>query len=151
MSANVYDTLSEKQRKELQEVLDAFKEGAFDIHTYTRSFEPTDELPIGIYDIPKDCRAVVLEGGRKVEIRKKKNLPLEPTEHRCCHCKHYVEGYTGLYHWSTMVCDAKPKALSKAMEKRKAESKWYKDYTLYYAAQRYGKPCEMFELKEEEK
>lgn len=110
-----------------------------------------NEIQIGIYDIPKDCRAVVLEGGRKIEIRKKKNLPLEPTEHRCFHCKHYVEGYTGLYHWSTMVCDAKPKVLSKAMEKRKAESKWYKDYTLYYAAQRYGKPCEMFELKEEEK
>ena len=110
-----------------------------------------NEIQIGIYDIPKDCRAVVLEGGRKIEIRKKKNLPLEPTEHRCCHCKHYVDGHTGLYIWLTKVCDAKPKVLSKAMEKRKANHKTYKDYTLYYAAQRYGKPCEMFELKEEKK
>ena len=110
-----------------------------------------NELQIGIYDIPKDCRAVVLEGSRKIEIRKKKNLPLEPTEHRCCHCKHYVEGHTGLYHWSTMVCDAKPKKLSYTLEILKANHETYKDYTLYYAAQRYGKPCEMFELKEEKK
>lgn len=105
------------------------------------------ELPIGVFDIPKDCRAVILEGGRQVEIRKKKNLPLEPTEARCCHCKHYVDGHAGLYHWVTKVCNAKPKTLSKAMEKRKAAHKAYKDYTLYYAAQRYGKPCEMFEHK----
>jgi hypothetical protein len=51
-----------------------------------------------------------------------------------------------------MVCNAKPKVLSKAMEKRKASIEKFKDYTLYYSAQRYGKPCEMFELnKEEEK
>ena len=106
-----------------------------------------NELTIGIYAIPKDCRAVVLEGGRQIEIRKKKNMPLEPDEPRCCHCKHYVDGHTGLYHWITKVCDAKPKTLSKAMEKRKANHNGYKDYTLYYAAQRYGKPCEMFELK----
>lgn len=110
-----------------------------------------NEIQIGIYDIPKDCRAVVLEGGRKIEIRKKKNLPPEPNEHRCFHCKHYVDGHTGLYHWLTKVCDAKPKVLSKAMEKRKANHKVYKDYTLYYTARRYGKPCEMFELKEEKK
>lgn len=111
--------------------------------------ENKNELPIGIYTIPGKCRAVVLEGGRKVEIRLKKNLPLEPEDHRCCHCKHYKTGHTGFYLWTTTICDKKPKQLSKAMTRRAERNPKYKDMKLFYHTYRYGKPCEMFELKEE--
>lgn len=105
-----------------------------------------NELPIGIYDIPKDCLAVVQ--GNKVEIRKKKNLPLEPPQYRCKDCRHFVEGHaTFSPRWTTIVCDAKPKKYSEAMQKI-MEKKGYKDFQIFFAANTYGKPCEMFELKE---
>ena len=104
-------------------------------------------LNIGLYDIPEDCRAKIIEGGRKIEIAKRKDIRLSPDEKRCGHCKHYVSGHAVLNLWTTTVCNAKPKKLSEALEKRKAAHKVYKNYTLYYGAQRNGKICEMFEEK----
>lgn len=110
-----------------------------------------NELPIGIYDIPKDCRAVVLEGGRQIEIKKKKNIH-GSLSFRCKHCKHYVSGHTNYYSYTTMVCDVKPKTFSEWTMKQKMKSRFYdSDVKFYRGAKEYGKPCEMFELKEEKK
>ena len=109
-----------------------------------------NEIQIGIYDIPKDCRAVILEGGRRIEIRKKKPFLKSLDDYRCKDCRHFVEGHaTFSPRWTTIVCDAKPKRYSEAMQ-RIMEKKGYKDFQIFFAANTYGKPCEMFELKEVE-
>lgn len=106
-----------------------------------------NELSIGTYDIPQDCRVVVLEGGRQIEIRKKKNL--HDLSYRCKHCKHYVEGHTNYYAYTSMVCDAKPKTFSEWTMRQKMKSRFYNpNVKFYWGAKEYGKPCEMFELKE---
>lgn len=106
-----------------------------------------EKIRIGVYEIPDDCRAVILESGRKLEVRKKKERSIKPDEARCFRCKHYVSGHSVLHHFTTMVCDAKPKTLSDALEKIKANHPIFKDYVLYYSANRYDKACEKYEPK----
>ena len=106
-----------------------------------------EKIKIGIYEIPDDCRAVILAGGRTLEVRRKKEKRIGADEPRCFRCKHFVSGHSILHAWTTMVCDAKPKTLSDAMERWKANHPKFKDYVLYYSANRYDKACEKYEPK----
>lgn len=105
------------------------------------------ELQIGEYIIPEGC--TIKRVGNIIQVYQKKKDRLEMCDFRCKDCKHYVGGHTGLYYWTTMVCDMKPKTLSHTMEKRKEQHKDFQYYKLYYSAQKYGKPCEHFEPKEQ--
>lgn len=106
------------------------------------------ELQIGEYLIPDGC--TIKRVGNTIQVYQKKKDRLDVDEYRCKDCIHYTDGHAGLYHWTTMICDAKPKKLSVPMEKRKANHKCFQYYKLYFAAQKYGKPCEMFKLRNKE-
>ncbi len=103
------------------------------------------ELKIGEYLIPEGY--TVKRIGNTLKVYRKKNRTLGEGEFRCKDCKHYVIGHSNLCYWTTTVCDAKPKVLSDAMEKKKKNHKDYRHFKLYFAAITYGKPCDMFELK----
>lgn len=107
-----------------------------------------NELPIGIYDIPKDCRAIV-QGGNVI-VREKRKTFSRAGGVRCKDCKYYQEGQAtfSISLWKTTVCKMKPKKVGYDIER--AMKKYNLKYQLYYAASPYGKPCEMFELKEKE-
>ena len=95
-----------------------------------------NELKIGEYLIPEGC--TFKRVGNTIQVYRKKKDKLKVDEYRCKDCKHYVEGHTGSHFWTTAVCDMKPK-------KRKCAN----GHKLFYMAQKYGKPCELFELRKE--
>lgn len=104
-----------------------------------------NELQIGEYFIPEGCTLKRI--GNTIQVYRKKVKKLKEGDYRCKDCKHYICGHTCLSHWTTMVCELRPKELSQALERRKALNKRFKDYKLYRAAQAYNMPCELFEVK----
>ena len=104
-----------------------------------------NELQIGEYFIPDGC--TIKRVGNTIHVYQKKKDKHKVEDYRCKDCKHYTSGHAGLYYWTTMVCDMKPKVLSQAMEKRKALHKDFQYYKLYYTAQKYGMPCNLFEAR----
>lgn len=96
------------------------------------------ELQIGEYLIPEGC--TIRRVGSTIHVYQKKKGKLDIKDNRCKDCEHYVDGHTGLHYWTTKVCEMKPKTLLRLPEK-------FKDFKLYFGAQKYGKPCDMFELK----
>lgn len=108
----------------------------------------TQELNVGVYIIPEGCTAKRV--GNAIQVYQKKKTKLAPTEYRCKDCKHFVEGHTCFSRWSTKVCHMKPKEVTERMERKQERVARYKDYKLFYGAQPYGKPCEMFEARKEE-
>lgn len=100
------------------------------------------ELPIGVYTIPQDCRAILVKG--KVHVFQKIRNTLAEGEYRCKDCKHYVLGKTTINQSSfrlSYVCEMRPKAVANPC---------YKERKLFYAALKYGKLCDKFELREAE-
>ena len=103
------------------------------------------ELQVGEYFIPDGC--TIKKIGNTIRVYQKKKDKLDVKDYRCKDCIHYTDGHSGLYYWTTMVCDAKPKVLSSAMEKRRENHKDFQHFKLYFAAQKYGKPCNLFEAR----
>ena len=100
------------------------------------------ELQVGEYFIPKDC--TIRRIGQTIQVYRKRKDRLDVGEYRCKDCKHYVKGYTNaIYYWTTDVCEMKPKAPSK----KQLSNPQLANRKLYFAAQKYGKPCDNFELR----
>lgn len=98
-------------------------------------------LTVGEYIIPDDCRVIATKG--KVEVFKRITTHrLKDGEYRCKDCKHFTKGRTTIRqprdYWG-YVCKLKPKKLKYCP---------YKDLKMYYTAQKYGKICKDFTLKE---
>lgn len=93
----------------------------------------TEFLKVGTYLLPEDCTASVVKG--KVIVYQKRKSVLKEGDHRCKDCKFNVKGHTIKNAWySTNVCLHKPK----------------RHPGVYYAVRPYAKPCDKFQLKEEE-
>lgn len=87
-----------------------------------------------------DYGEYLLPGGCKVE-RNRDTLVIREsrrgavTEPRCRDCKNFKRGYsTTSIRYMGNICEMKPKTT-------------YKDRQIYFAANPYGKPCDMFEPK----
>jgi hypothetical protein len=93
------------------------------------------ELKEGKYFIPDGY--TVRRVGKILHVYKPKSKGLIEGDYRCKDCVHYVEGYTSNVRWyKSIVCDVQPKREAKDGK------------MLYKAAQKYGKPCDKFELKQ---
>lgn len=93
----------------------------------------TEVLKVGTYLLPEDCTASVVKG--KVMVFQKRRSFLRKGEYRCKDCKFNVKGHSSKNAWySTNVCLRKPKKYDE----------------VYYAVRPYAKPCDKFQLKEEE-
>ena len=92
-------------------------------------------LQEGEYTIPEGYTAKKV--GSILQVYKSKKNVLSDGEYRCKDCKHYVKGYSSNSGWcETMVCGLMLKRTTK------------KGRPVYKAAQKYGIPCDKFELKE---
>ena len=100
-----------------------------------------NELQIGEYFIPDGC--TIRRVGNTIQVYQKKKDKLDIKDYRCKDCVHYVDGHTGLHYWTTKVCNMKPKTLLRLPEE-------FKDFKLYFGAQKYEKPCDKFEARKEE-
>lgn len=93
-------------------------------------------LKEGEYMIPDGLS--IKKVGRILQVYKSKTNRLSEGEYRCKDCKHYVRGYSSNSAWfETMVCELLYKRSTK-------EGRPY-----YKAVNKYAKPCDKFELKEE--
>lgn len=96
------------------------------------------ELKEGIYTLPDNLRAVVEKGIVKVFPKSRTKNLKERGIYRCKDCTHYVLGRAKAgKSYLDRVCELRPK---------KNTSKQYPEQELYYAALKYGIPCEKFEL-----
>lgn len=97
-------------------------------------------LTEGEYIIPDDCRVIATKG--KVEVFKRLTHRLKAGEYRCKDCKYFSKGPTTFRQSSDFwgyVCKQKPKKLKYCADVR---------YRMYYTAQKYGRICKNFALKE---
>lgn len=106
-----------------------------------------NELTPGEYILPDGYSFV--RRGQVITVYEKKKKTLAFGEYRCKHCKHFVKGHTAPSRWLSTVCDLKPKKLSEAAERRKAEHPIFSTYTLYYSAKPFDYTCDKFELNPE--
>ena len=105
----------------------------------------TKELSIGTYSVPEGCTAKMV--GKTIQVYEAKRHSLTQEELRCKDCQHFTLGHTHLTSYQTTVCDAKPKKLSDELEWRRRANPMYRDYKVFYSAQKYDKPCEKFTPK----
>ena len=95
------------------------------------------KLKTGEYVIPDDCS--VKKVGKTILVYKKKIKRVDSD--RCRYCKHFGTGPTIMSSewWTSCVCFKKPKGVGITGK------------TIYYSANPYGKVCELFEQKDEQK
>ena len=107
----------------------------------------TKELSLGTYSVPEGCTAKMV--GRTIQVYESKRHSLAQDEVRCKDCQHFTMGHTSLSRYNTSICDAKPKKLSEELERRRRTNPIYRDYKVFYSAQKYDKPCDKFVQREE--
>lgn len=98
-------------------------------------------LDVGEYALPRDCRAV-LDGGI-VRVVRRSRRRLSEGEFRCRDCRHFGDGHSVAAWYTSKVCRMKPKTVKYG---RNAGT----DVPLFYSAQPYGKPCLMFEHRDDD-
>lgn len=90
---------------------------------------PPRKLPIGVYDIPPDCRAVVREG--RVAVIRRASISDTPRCTSCCHCVKGKSSRAQLY--AHPVCTLRPKTYTSP-----------EISNIYYAVQRYDTACDKY-------
>lgn len=114
------------------------------METNEKPLTTTPTIPIGVWNIPSDCKAFVRNG--QVFVCKKKVPVSEP---RCRDCRYFTRGiskYNQNPNFPSPICLRKPKS-----NERTSYAPQVKIQTRYFSTQPSYRACDMFEeLRQED-